>query len=221
MNKRPFNKIFKVEDTDIVNSLNTRCATLDIFNKLELEFDDNFIYNDERLDQFNYSLFSSDYTCLNKNEIKLFIELKQRTVNCDYYPLYLENTPDQGYVVKSHKDLENNTLLCEYSGVVTLINDTTLNDDYTMELLNNEITPEASLNVNNCKSGNLGRFFSGLNNSKSKSFNKKRQGAATEMISLNNQNHVIIVTRRRIKKDEIIYINYNEGNYLYDTSNFI
>ena len=112
------------------------------------------------------------------------------------------------------------TLLCEYSGEVYISRKKLFdNNDSIMELIRTPFS-SSSLVVAPEKKGNIARFFSGINNN-SKS-NKKKQNVNSIRLDINGTVHVLLYAGRKIKKNEILYYDYNAGGYSgYPTENFI
>ena len=40
-------------------------------------------------------------------------------------------------------------------------------------------------------------------------------------VGINNSAHILLIASKNIKKDEILYFNYNSGYNLYPTKNFV
>jgi hypothetical protein len=112
------------------------------------------------------------------------------------------------------------TLICEYSGDVTLARNKIFdNNDSIMELIR---TPSSSTSLVICpeKSSNIARFISGINNFDKKS--TKKQNVSSIRFNINGQAHVLLYASKTIKKNDILYYDYNAGGLDgYPTENFI
>ena len=121
--------------------------------------------------------------------------------------------------------IQENTLLCEYTGnVITL-------QDYYKKLKNKEIekndsimdlviTPfsETSLIICPYSYANLGRFFSGVNN-KNK-ISEAKINVNSVKVLIDGSVHILLFTSKNIEKGEILYYNYNGDANLYPTDEF-
>lgn len=88
-----------------------------------------------------------------------------------------------------------------------------------MELIH---TPSSSTSLVICpdKFGNLARFISGINNHNDKSM--KKQNVQSVRFDVDGQVHVLLYALRQIKKNEILYYDYNAGGFdNYPTKDFI
>ena len=84
-----------------------------------------------------------------------------------------------------------------------------------------------SLDIVPMKFGNIGRFFNGINNSETESKTLK-QNLKTMRVQLNNECKVLMYTCRKVRKNEKLLFDYNEGVLsqgkdilLYDTTAFV
>ena len=112
------------------------------------------------------------------------------------------------------------TIICEYTGEVHLARNKLFDkNDSIMELLK---TPSSatSLVIVPDKRGNLARFISGINNVDKDSIKKKN--VMSGKFNIDGSAHILLYASRNIKKNEILYYDYNEGGYdLYPTSQFV
>ena len=89
-------------------------------------------------------------------------------------------------------------------------------NDSTMDLIHSPIS-DTSLVIIPEKYGNLGRFLSGINNSKK----NNNQNVYSLRVDINGLVHVLLLAKRKIKKGEILYYNYNAGGFNnYNTTYF-
>lgn len=117
-------------------------------------------------------------------------------------------------------DIQALTLICEYSGDVTLarkkIFDT---NDSIMDLIR---TPSSNTSLVICpdKNSNIARFISGINNFDRHS--RKKQNVQSIRYNIDGQVHILLYAYRNIKKNDILYYDYNAGGYAgYPTENFV
>ena len=86
-----------------------------------------------------------------------------------------------------------------------------------MELIHSP-TSDTSLVIIPVNYGNLGRFLSGVNNTKK---NLKEKNVYSIRVNIEGSIHVLLLASRKINKGEILYYDYNAGGYNnYNTSNF-
>ena len=124
----------------------------------------------------------------------------------------------QGYIVKQTAEILTNTIISEYSGDVFFFRDSLLmkKNDSIMELIHSPCS-DTSLVIIPQKYGNLGRFLSGINNTKKNT----DQNVYSLRVNIEGSIHVLLLAKRKINKGEILYYDYNAGGYnAYDTSNF-
>ena len=188
----------------------------------ELKFNDNLSYEiDERL----HNLTEYDNIELKEEDKKIYYELKNLTKKGDYNYITIKKDEKQGNVVIANTYIQENTLLCEYTGnVITL-------QDYYKKLKNKEIekndsimdlviTPfsETSLIICPYSYANLGRFFSGVNN-KNK-ISEAKINVNSVKVLIDGSVHILLFTSENIEKGEILYYNYNADANLYPTDEF-
>ena len=66
--------------------------------------------------------------------------------------------------------------------------------------------------------GNLGRFLSGINDTKN---NTRKQNVYSLRVKIEGSIHVLLLAKRYIKKGELLYYDYNAGEYnAYNISSF-
>ena len=125
----------------------------------------------------------------------------------------------QGFIVKAIEDIPVLTLLCEYSGEVHFSRKKLFdNNDSIMDLIRTPFS-STSLVIAPETRGNIARFLSGINNNDK---NKKKQNVNSLRLDINGSVHVLLYAAKKIKKNEILYYDYNAGGYSgYPTENFI
>jgi hypothetical protein len=83
-------------------------------------------------------------------------------------------------------------------------------------------TPSSSTSLVICpdKVGNIARFISGVNNHNEKL--KKKQNLHSIRLDIDGQVHVLLYSGRIIRKNELLYYDYNAGGYdSYPTEKFV
>ena len=80
-------------------------------------------------------------------------------------------------------------------------------------------TCDTTLVIYPYKNANLGKFLSGINNSDECS--KQKINVVSYKVLIEKRFHVILVVLKDIKKDDILYYDYNSSYNLYETSDFI
>jgi hypothetical protein len=139
-------------------------------------------------------------------------------------PVLIEYDDRQGFYCTAATDIPEYTLLAEYCGEVRTEADYHLykHNDSVFELLQTG-NQETSLNVVPERWSNIGRFFSGINNSV-KGSKKKDQNVRTMRCQMETQALVLLYTNRRIRKGDQLRFDYNEANTAtgyYPTHNFV
>ena len=70
------------------------------------------------------------------------------------------------------------------------------------------------------KNGNLAKYLSGINNGK-KNSKKLQQNVKSRRYNVEGECRVILYACRDIKSGEILYYDYNEGGFNYNTNYFV
>lgn len=82
-------------------------------------------------------------------------------------------------------------------------------------------SPSSSLVVVPYEHANIARFFNGINNSV-KDSKRKHQNVRTMRCQVDGQATVLLYTKRKVKKGEVLMYDYNEaGKNLYPTDHFV
>lgn len=162
------------------------------------------IFNDELVSKINIpEEVLSKIQVLSKQDEEAFIIFKEEySKNMYFGPLKIEWNIPQGFVVKAMKDIKPNTLLCEYTGEV-IKNTRDIVSDALMEYVT--INDQEYVICPN-KQGNIGRFFSGINNKQG----KQKQNVKSIKFRIGNKIHIALYTIKKIKSGEILYYNYNQ-----------
>ena len=184
-------------------------------------FNDDLIYLDEDCpESMNNSLLEHDIKEIAPYNKETYYKFKEKSRNGEYAPIEIIDDPIQRFIVKAIDDICMNTIICEYTGEVTLLRKKIFDkNDSIMELIR---TPSSDTSLVICpeKYGNLARFISGVNNFNA--YLKKKQNVNSIRLSIDGSVHILLIAKRNIKKGEILYYDYNAGGYnSYPTYNFV
>ena len=131
----------------------------------------------------------------------------------EYNYIKISKVKKQDYVVKASIDIKENTLICEYTGnVLTYKKFCNLDEEGPIKKNNSiidlTVTPnsETSLIICPYKYSNIARFLSGINNTTD--FEDQVNVFPTK-ISINGFIPILVVAKKDIKKNDILYYNYN------------
>jgi len=207
-----------------LNELQKEKMKKSLFRALEvknIKFNDDLVYIDKDCpESMNNSLLEQDIKEIAIYNKEIYYKFKERSRKGEYAPVEIIDDPIQRFIVKAIDDISMNTIICEYTGEVTLLRKKIFdNNDSIMELIR---TPSSDTSLVICpeKFGNLARFLSGINN-----FDinlKKKQNVHSIRMSIDGTVHILLIAKRNIKKGEILYYDYNAGGYnQYPTQNFV
>ncbi len=223
-NKNPILKDGKMKLPKILSNYQKEIMKKSLFRALKTKniiFNDDLIYLDEDCpESMNNSLLEHDIKEIAPYNKETYYKFKEKSRNGEYAPIEIIDDPIQRFIVKAIDDICMNTIICEYTGEVTLLRKKIFDkNDSIMELIR---TPSSDTSLVICpeKYGNLARFISGVNN-----FNvylKKKQNVNSIRLSIDGSVHILLIAKRNIKKGEILYYDYNAGGYnSYPTQNFV
>ena len=182
-------------------------------------FSNELIYECDQ--SLNYYLMEYQIFELNDGNKKVYNKVKENTKDGAYNYIKIDNILNQGFIVRAATFIEKHTLICEYVGDVFTYTefckqtiDKDKNVDSNMDLI---ITPisETSLIICPYNHSNIARLISGINNSVPK-FEKLTNVFSTR-VSINGSVHVLLIASKDIKKDEILYFDYNGAAKNYNT----
>ena len=207
-----------------LNTFQKQILKKSLFRALEvknIKFNDDLIYLDKDCpESMNNSLLEQDIKEISLYNKEIYYKFKERSRKGEYAPIEIIDDPIQRFIVKAIDDISMNTIICEYTGEVTLLRKKIFDhNDSIMELIR---TPSSDTSLVICpeKYGNLARFISGVNNFKEEL--KKKQNVNSLRLSIDGKVHILLIARRNIKKGEILYYDYNAGGYnQYPTQDFI
>ena len=197
-----------------------------LFRGLEtkgIEFSDDLVYIDKDCPkEMNNSLLESTIQILNEENKKKYYKFKEKSRKGIYAPVEVVDDPEQRFVVKALDDMITNTLICEYTGEVSLARNRLFDaNDSIMDLIH---TPTSDTNLVICpeKFGNLARFLSGINNKYKSLKKKKNQNVYSLRVNIDGSVHILLLASKKIRKGEILYYDYNAGGYnTYNTEHFV
>ena len=197
-----------------------------LFRGLEvkgIEFNDDLVFIDKDCPkELNNSLLESSIQQLNEQNKKKYYKFKEKSRKGIYAPVEVVDDPEQRFIVKALDEMVTNTLICEYTGEVSLARNRLFDEnDSIMDLIHSP-TSDTSLVICPEKYGNLARFISGINN-KYKILKKKNyQNVYSIRVNIDGSVHILLLASKRIKKGEILYYDYNAGGYnTYNTEHFV
>ena len=159
---------------------------------------------------------------LDKNDIKVYKKVKKLTNKGQYNYIALTKVRGQGYAVKANTRIKKNTLICEYTGDVLTFKEFCLRGIKNDSIMDLTYTPQSETSLIICpyKHSNIARFISGINN-----FTKfkKQINVFSAKVSINGVLHILLIAKKDIEKNEILYYDYNAGakRNNYPTKNFI
>ena len=197
-----------------------------LFRALEakgIEFNDDLVYIDKDCPkEMNNSLLESSIQILNEQNKKKYYKFKEKSRKGIYAPVEVVDDPEQRFIVKALDEMVTNTLICEYTGEVSLARNRLFDEnDSIMDLIHSP-TSDTSLVICPEKYGNLARFLSGINNNYKLLKKKKNQNVYSLRVNIDGSVHILLLASKRIKKGEILYYDYNAGGYnTYNTDNFV
>ena len=197
-----------------------------LFRALEakgIEFNDDLVYIDKDCPkEMNNSLLENSIQILNEQNKKKYYKFKEKSRKGIYAPVEVVDDPEQRFVVRALDEMVTNTLICEYTGEVSLARNRLFDEnDSIMDLIHSS-TSDISLVICPEKYGNLARFLSGINNKYKLLKKKKNQNVYSLRVNIDGSVHILLLASKRIKKGEILYYDYNAGGYnTYNTENFV
>jgi len=197
-----------------------------LFRALEakgIEFNDDLVYIDKDCPkEMNNSLLESSIQILNDENKKKYYKFKEKSRKGIYAPVEVVDDPEQRFIVRALNEMVTNTLICEYTGEVSLARNRLFDEnDSIMDLIHSP-TSDTSLVICPEKYGNLARFLSGINNKYKVLKKKKNQNVYSLRADIDGSVHILLLTSKKIKKGEILYYDYNAGGYnTYNTEHFV
>ena len=152
----------------------------------------------------------------------VFYTCKQKMAKGIYPPIIIIDSKD-GFAIKAIDSIEKYTFLCEYSGKVEIY-EMHENEGDSIMILQNEDSNTMGLDIVPNKITNIARFISGINNTWDQTIKKKCKNVMSFKCEIEGFPHILLYAQRDIKKNEILYYDYNEGDkneQLYNTDYFI
>ncbi|GMH95657.1 hypothetical protein TL16_g13212 [Triparma laevis f. inornata] len=135
------------------------------------QYSDNLIYSKRTPREMNRSELDTVEEMSPRN-LFIYKQFKRNTALGLIPPVNVEYDKSQGFVVEALEDIKDKTLLVEYAGAVTRIVDSGQTDSDSLMVLLETNSPKTSLIIDPSTSGNMARFFSGVNNSNHESKKK-------------------------------------------------
>ena len=178
-------------------------------------------FNDDLIDQNNYNNKEVDYCYseLGEKSLEAYNKTKKYTRNCIYPPFIVEKHPIAGYYLRAIDEIPEFTLLCEYSGEVSRNYELHGSSNDSIFNLIETFSPYVNCCINPERYGNVAEYIAGIN-----SENKKliKENVRALKANIDGKLHILLYTLKKIKKNEVLYYDYNGGNRIinYDTSFF-
>jgi integrase len=203
------------------NALDTYKTSLaDALKNQELCFNDDLVYEDPISPD---DILISGIQVLSPQNVVKFKQLKNQSMNMDYGPFKVVSEGDKrGYFVIAAEAIRQNTLICEYSGVVrkyAKVENEESNDCLFDFLTIRKGNTKIEYVIDPKPSANLGKYVAGINNEKEKKEHNQNVYSIKTMID--NSIHILLIALKAIKKNEILCYDYNADKSEYDTSYFI
>ena len=201
-------------------------SMISLFRGLEakgIEFNDDLVFIDKDCPkEMNNSLLENSIQILSEENKKIYYKFKENSRKGIYAPVEVVDDPEQRFIVKALDEMVTNTLICEYTGEVSLARNRLFDEnDSIMDLIHTP-TSDTSLVICPEKFGNLARFLSGINNKYKLLKKKKNQNVYSLRVNIDGSIHILLLTSKKIKKGEVLYYDYNAGGYnTYNTDHFV
>ena len=182
------------------------------------DFCDYLVYTN--IDTFLKNIDQANTFPLSHEDYNVFKEMKSFSKHGYYQGVKIAIDNIYGQHVVADSFIPKNSLICEYAGEVyprryALFSD----NDSIFELTLDKQTFD-SVDVVPSQYCNIGKYISGVNNTKANYIYKVNCQAV--MFKINNQNRILIYTFKDINKDEMLCLDYNGfgTKAKYDTSLF-
>ena len=176
-----------------------------LFRALQVKgitFNDDLVYMDPDCPaKMNNSLLETGINEISPYNKKIYYSFKERSRKGEYAPVEVIDDPIQRFIVKAIDDIQMNTIICEYTGEVTLLRKKIFDkNDSIMELIR---TPSSNTSLVICPEnyGNLARFLSGVNNYDSKL--KRKQNVYSIRLSIDGTVHILLLALRNKNKRKV------------------
>lgn len=192
-------------------------------------YSEELVYADGVTEDMNDATMESIET-MSKDNITLFRLYKENLKKGVYPPVEVVYDDELGFTVRALRALPRHTILTEYVGEVTTIDNChETNSDGLMILLDTG-DPKTSLIIDPTNISNFARFLSGVNNKNLKS--KRKANVRTRRFVLDGKARIVLFTSRQVQAGESLNYDYNAGNEgksvqdimrtgFYDTSKFL
>ena len=206
------------EENNIIPNNCEENSIICILNEIGLNFSNELVYEyDENL---NYYLMEYRIFELYEKDIEIYNKVKEMNEEGKYNYIKIDKNNEQGYLVKANTFIKKNTLICEYVGDILTLKDfcnKKIENDSNMDLI---ITPQSETSLIICpyKNSNIARFISGINNL----INFENMvNVFSAKVAINGIVHILLIALKDIKKDDILYYNYNADTNKYPTNIFV
>lgn len=215
---KKFNTKLIIHEMDEKNIKKSRDSIFYSINAKGFTFCDDLVFSNKNCPpELNNALIECGIQEISDENKKIYHQFKEKSRIGIYAPLEVSYDAYQGFIVKALEEMQPNTILCEYAGDVALLRDSLFSDnDSIMDLIR---TPDADVGL--CilpqKFTNIGKFFSGINNSDPNA----KANVCSHRLNIDGSVHIILVTNEKIKKNDILCYDYNGCGYYYPTDYFV
>lgn len=186
-----------------------------------LIFDDDLRFSNPRCPpSTNDASLEPNLQKINLVNYQIFVQFKALSREGLYPPIRIEQDKVQGFIVRALENIPVLTLISEYVGEVDYARNRVFDkNDSIMDLLRTSRS-QTSLVICPERYGNIARFFSGINNSDKKSYEK--QNIQSIRYNIDGHARVLLFAKRNIKAGDMLYYDYNAGGFgEYPTENFV
>jgi integrase len=181
----------------------------------DLQFEDDLII----VDQPDLTLSKEDIQRLDAKSLKALEEFKRKSRIMEYGPYEVFKKNDTvGYAVRTTDKVSENTIICEYSGILYHWQNPNHNPEGDSNFVivkykdaDDEFVIDPSISCN------LARFLNGINNTKR---NSRKENVYSIRFQNNGFVRILLVTKRTVEKGEELQYDYNAGSYEYPTGHF-
>ncbi|WP_187759750.1 SET domain-containing protein-lysine N-methyltransferase [Thiospirochaeta perfilievii] len=182
-----------------------RVDTLNLFKSLGIEYLDNYKIEFNKI--LTVDFYTSEYYLDNRAEFEnLADRFGEKILNRELNDLYIEKTIDRGYGLFANRDIEKDSFIGVYLGIIreedemVPFDESGFDTDYAWDFPD-EIEGFPQLEINAKYSGNELRFAN----------HGSEPNIDVEHTVVNNMWYIFFISNRVIKKDEEVIISYGEA----------
>ncbi|QEN06101.1 SET domain-containing protein [Thiospirochaeta perfilievii] len=189
----------------IMIKTSNRVDTLNLFKSLGIEYLDNYKIEFNKI--LTVDFYTSEYYLDNRAEFEnLADRFGEKILNRELNDLYIEKTIDRGYGLFANRDIEKDSFIGVYLGIIreedemVPFDESGFDTDYAWDFPD-EIEGFPQLEINAKYSGNELRFAN----------HGSEPNIDVEHTVVNNMWYIFFISNRVIKKDEEVIISYGEA----------